>query len=83
MAFSLAACGNADNASDTGSAKDSSSKSAASDSSSQAAPKFEEIKIGDDQQKFPLNIGAVYFQPVDMYPAGMGLSAADSRGCLA
>lgn len=79
LTLSLSACGNANNASDGGAAKSSSSKSAASDSSSQAAPKFEEIKIGDDQQKFPLNIGAVYFQPVDMYPAGMGLSAADSN----
>ena len=40
---------------------------------------FEEFPIGDDQQVGPLNIAAVYFQPVDMEPAGMGgLSAAES-----
>ncbi|MCI1219798.1 MAG: iron transporter [Bifidobacterium sp.] len=79
MAVSLAACGNSNNASVAGSANGSSSKASASDSSSQDAPKFEEIKIGDDQQIFPLNIGAVYFQPVDMYPEGMGLSAAEAN----
>ncbi|MBQ8707041.1 MAG: iron transporter [Succinivibrionaceae bacterium] len=39
---------------------------------------FEEFPIGDDIEVGPLNVGAVYFQPVDMEPAGMGLSAADS-----
>lgn len=39
---------------------------------------FEEFPIGDDVQVGPLNVGAVYFQPVDMEPAGMGLAAADA-----
>ncbi|MDR0424834.1 MAG: iron transporter [Clostridiales Family XIII bacterium] len=39
---------------------------------------FEEFPIGDDQQLGPLNVAGVYFQPVDMEPAGMGLAAADS-----
>ncbi|MGN0916346.1 MAG: iron transporter [Succinivibrio sp.] len=39
---------------------------------------FEEFPIGDDQRVGPLNVAGVYFQPVDMEPAGMSLSAADS-----
>ena len=33
---------------------------------------FEEFPIGDEVTVGPLHIGAVYFQPVDMEPAGMG-----------
>ncbi|BDR54010.1 amino acid ABC transporter substrate-binding protein [Bombiscardovia apis] len=41
-------------------------------------PAFEEIPIPpEDQQKGPLTIGTVFFQPIDMVPA-MGLSAADA-----
>jgi uncharacterized protein involved in high-affinity Fe2+ transport len=44
-----------------------------------AAAGFEEFPIGDDQEAGPLNIAAVYFQPVDMEPAGMsGLPASQS-----
>lgn len=41
---------------------------------------FEEIPVGphQDQDVGPLHVGAVYFQPVDMLPAGMGLKAADA-----
>ena len=39
---------------------------------------FEEFPIGDDIEVGPLNVGGVYFQPVDMEPAGMGLAAADA-----
>ncbi|MDR1040497.1 MAG: iron transporter [Deltaproteobacteria bacterium] len=40
---------------------------------------FEEFPIGDDQVVGPLNIAGVYFQPVDMEPAGRGgLAKADS-----
>lgn len=31
-----------------------------------------------DQEVGPLMVGAVYFQPVDMEPSGMGLKAADA-----
>ncbi|MBR1418091.1 MAG: iron transporter, partial [Synergistaceae bacterium] len=31
---------------------------------------FEEIPIGEEQQVGPYNVAAVYFQAVDMYPAG-------------
>ncbi len=38
---------------------------------------FEEFPVGDDQEHGPLKIGAVYFQPVDMEPAGKaGLPAS-------
>ena len=40
---------------------------------------FEEFPIGDDIELGPLNVGAVYFQPVDMEPAGQGLSAAEAN----
>ena len=39
---------------------------------------FEECPIGDDQEVGPLIISGVYFQPVDMEPAGNSLSKADS-----
>ncbi|MDR3203094.1 MAG: iron transporter [Bifidobacteriaceae bacterium] len=39
---------------------------------------FEEFPIGDDVDLGPINVAGVYFQPVDMEPAGMGLAAADS-----
>ncbi|MCC8108588.1 MAG: iron transporter [Planctomycetes bacterium] len=40
---------------------------------------FEEFPVGDDHEVFPLNIAGVYFQPVDMDPAGLGgLAAADA-----
>ncbi|MDR2453192.1 MAG: iron transporter [Bifidobacteriaceae bacterium] len=39
---------------------------------------FEEFPLGDTITAGPLEISGVYFQPVDMEPAGMGLAAADS-----
>ncbi|GHV79381.1 hypothetical protein AGMMS49944_11720 [Spirochaetia bacterium] len=39
---------------------------------------FEEFPLGDDHELGPLNVAGVYFQPVDMLPANMGLSAAQS-----
>ncbi|MDR1088779.1 MAG: iron transporter [Coriobacteriales bacterium] len=39
---------------------------------------FEEYPIGDDEVVGPLNVAAVYFQPVDMEPAGNSLPAAQS-----
>lgn len=39
---------------------------------------FEEFPIGDDIEVGPLNVAGVYFQPVDMEPAGMGLAASES-----
>ena len=39
---------------------------------------FEEFPIGDDVELGPLNVAAVYFQPVDMEPAGKSLPASES-----
>jgi uncharacterized protein involved in high-affinity Fe2+ transport len=39
---------------------------------------FDEFPIGDDIELGPLNVAGVYFQPVDMVPASMGLPAAQS-----
>lgn len=39
---------------------------------------FEEFEVGPAIEVGPLNVAAVYFQPVDMTPAGMGLSASES-----
>ncbi|MDR1354793.1 MAG: iron transporter [Propionibacteriaceae bacterium] len=39
---------------------------------------FVEEPIGEPLSLPPLEVAAVYFQPVDMMPAGMGLSAAES-----
>ncbi|OZG63964.1 amino acid ABC transporter substrate-binding protein [Bifidobacterium hapali] len=92
MAFSLAACGSttasnngsSDTKSDTSSQTDDSSSSDNS-SSSDAGAGFEEVPVGpsgtaeeQDQEAGPLTVGAVYFQPIDMEPASMGLKAADA-----
>jgi uncharacterized protein involved in high-affinity Fe2+ transport len=39
---------------------------------------FEEFPIGDDIELGPLNVAGVYFQPVDMLPAGNNLPAAEA-----
>ncbi|MDR1321943.1 MAG: iron transporter [Gracilibacteraceae bacterium] len=39
---------------------------------------FEEFPIGDDIELGPLNVAGVYFQPVDMEPAGNSLPASES-----
>jgi uncharacterized protein involved in high-affinity Fe2+ transport len=39
---------------------------------------FEEFPIGDDKELGPLNVAGVYFQPVDMLPAGNSLPASQA-----
>ena len=39
---------------------------------------FEEFPLGDEIELFPLNVAGVYFQPVDMLPAGNNLPAAQA-----
>jgi uncharacterized protein involved in high-affinity Fe2+ transport len=39
---------------------------------------FEEFPIGDDIELGPLNVAGVYFQPVDMLPAGNSLPASQA-----
>ncbi len=40
----------------------------------EGAAGFDEIPLGDEQDVGPLHVGGVYFQPVDMEPAGNSLS---------
>jgi uncharacterized protein involved in high-affinity Fe2+ transport len=39
---------------------------------------FEEFPLGEEKELFPLTVAGVYFQPVDMRPAGKSLSKAES-----
>ncbi len=83
MAFSLSACGNSDNAASSGKSNTSTSETKGADdsSSSDSGAGFEEIQVDEnhsDQEVGPLTVNAVYFQPIDMEPSGMGLKAADA-----
>lgn len=83
MAFSLSACGNSDNAASSGksSASTSETKGVDDSSSSDSGAGFEEIQVDEkhsDQDVDALTVNAVYFQPIDMEPSGMGLKAADA-----
>jgi uncharacterized protein involved in high-affinity Fe2+ transport len=44
----------------------------------EGAAGFTEYPIGDDIELGPLNVAGVYFQPVDMEPAGNSLPASES-----
>lgn len=85
LTFGLAACGST-NAADSGEAKSADSAQTADSSSDDAAAAdtgagFEEIPVDpdhSDQEVGPLTVNAVYFQPIDMEPAGMGLKAAEA-----
>ncbi|MFD0704683.1 iron transporter [Alloscardovia venturai] len=81
-ALSLAACAPASSSSsksaNSSSTSSNSANSTKSGSNSSSSKGFEEFPIGTDQEAGPLNVAMVYFQPVDMEPAGMGLSAAES-----
>lgn len=74
-ALTLSGCGGSSASSASGGASASSGSS-----SSSASSGFEEYPVGphQDQNVGPLLVGAVYFQPVDMEPASMGLKAADA-----
>lgn len=83
LGIALAGCGNSSNGAQSSSSASSSSSAADQQSDSKSAG-FEEIPIYDakgntDIEVGPLNVAAVYFQPIDMEPAGMGLKAADSN----
>ncbi|MFP3156069.1 iron transporter [Lachnospiraceae bacterium ZAX-1] len=68
--------------SSNGSDSESKTDSESNDDDVAAAPGdvagFEEFDIGDEIEVGPLNVAGVYFQPVDMEPAGSGLAKADS-----
>lgn len=85
MAFSLSACGNSDNAASSGkssaSTSDTTDKSSDSSTDDSNGAGFEEIQVDEkhsDQDVDALTVNAVYFQPIDMEPSGMGLKAADA-----
>lgn len=40
--------------------------------------RFRSTRSTPDQEVGPLTVNAVYFQPIDMEPSGMGLKAADA-----
>ncbi|MDR1118172.1 MAG: iron transporter [Bifidobacteriaceae bacterium] len=81
LAFGLGACGasedNASTGANTGDAVEETGDDAAPAPGEDAG--FEETPIGDPQSLGPLEVAGVYFQPVDMEPAGMGLAAAESN----
>ncbi|MDR1441289.1 MAG: iron transporter [Bifidobacteriaceae bacterium] len=75
----LTACG--DDSGDGGTpspSKPSADNNAAPAPDEEGAGGFEEFPIGPPQSLPPLEVAGVYFQPVDMEPAGMGLAAAES-----
>ena len=79
LAGMLALCGCGSNGNSAKSAdKPASSEQKADDKGEDKG--FEEVPVGphQDQNIGPLTIGAVYFQPVDMVPAGMGLKASEA-----
>jgi uncharacterized protein involved in high-affinity Fe2+ transport len=79
LSLALSACGTSDDdAASTGTG------GGATEDTGGAAPApgedggFEEFPLGDMVSVGPLEVNGVYFQPVDMEPAGMGLAAAES-----
>jgi uncharacterized protein involved in high-affinity Fe2+ transport len=78
LAVGLAGCGGDKAEGNDAKAKDTSSEAAAPAPGDEGAAGFEEFDVGDPQEKAPLNIAAVYFQPVDMEPVNMGLAASES-----
>jgi uncharacterized protein involved in high-affinity Fe2+ transport len=82
--LALTACSsNAGNTSNGASATTPPADTSAADNVAAAAPGeaagFEEFPIGDDIELPPLNVAAVYFQPVDMEPSDKaGLPASES-----
>ncbi|WP_159625815.1 iron transporter [Actinomyces sp. zg296] len=85
MAGALAACGSDKEAASSGSSAKSSGGAASKDAASKDAAAdsgagFEEYPVGSDKQiEEQANVAVVYFQPVDMKPAGMALEAAKAN----
>lgn len=48
----------------------------------EGADGFDEFPLGDPQDVFPLHVGGVYFQPVDMEPAGKSLPKSEADAHL-
>lgn len=73
-ALALSGCSSSSSTEET-----DSSSSSDSTTTTDSGAGFEEYPVGDDQEVGPLNVAVVYFQPIDMEPAGTGLSAAESN----
>ena len=73
MAFSLSACGNSND-----SASDAKSDTSTSDTTDKSSDEIQVDEKHSDQDVDALTVNAVYFQPIDMEPSGMGLKAADA-----
>ncbi|MDR2132063.1 MAG: iron transporter [Clostridiales Family XIII bacterium] len=82
--FGFAACGGSGGGSDADTSSDATADASAeaeeepADVGPGGAAGFEEFPIGDDIELGPLNVAGVYFQPVDMEPAGNSLPASES-----
>ncbi len=77
----LASCGNDDKAKDDKKEEPKQTEQKKDDAEEPEKPGesgFKEINIGEEKQIGPYNVAAVYFQPVDMYPAGKNPSKDDS-----
>lgn len=69
-ALGLAGCSNSSSPTDSASA---------SNAADDAGSGFQEFPVGSDQEaEGQINVAVVYFQPVDMEPAGMGLAASEA-----
>ena len=80
LAGTLAACSN--NSSSSSSEKPAGPASASANPAAPAPGEdagFEEQPLGDEVHVGPLVVGGVYFQPVDMKPSGMALSASEAN----
>ncbi|MFR4489381.1 MAG: iron transporter [Bifidobacterium pseudocatenulatum] len=76
--FQIDSASDAKSDTSTSDTTDKSSDSSADDSNGAG---FEEIQVDEkhsDQDVDALTVNAVYFQPIDMEPSGMGLKAADA-----
>ena len=72
--LALAGCGSNGNSAKSASKSQATEQKADDKADDKGGDKgFEEVPVGphQDQNIGPLTIGAVYFQPVDMVPAGM------------
>jgi uncharacterized protein involved in high-affinity Fe2+ transport len=81
LAATLGACASSDDAATDAAAGDTTQEAddgGAPAPGDEGAAGFTEEPIGDPQSLPPLEVAGVYFQPVDMEPAGMGLPAAES-----
>ena len=84
MAFSLSACGNSNDsaASDKSSALRVGFEGRRSSKTIPAIPpvskRSRSMRSTPTRNAAPLTVNAVYFQPIDMEPSGMGLKAADA-----